>query len=82
MSSHFHDLQEKLASGEQPEIDDYAAEHPAEFFAVITEAFFEAPAKLKRDSPELYEQLRLFYRLDPARWGAGVPAATAKRRAG
>jgi Mlc titration factor MtfA (ptsG expression regulator) len=83
MSAHFKNLQEKLASGEQTEIDDYAAEHPAEFFAVVTEAFFESPAKLRRDSPELYEQLRLFYRLDPVKWGdAGQPAAAAGRPGG
>jgi Mlc titration factor MtfA (ptsG expression regulator) len=47
-------------------IDPYAAEHPAEFFAVMSEAFFTESAVLARDWPELYRQLALFYRQDPA----------------
>jgi Mlc titration factor MtfA (ptsG expression regulator) len=37
----------------------------AEFFAVATEAFFEKPAALRRDQPELYRLLVDFYKLDP-----------------
>jgi len=48
-------------------LDPYAAEHPAEFFAVVSEAFFEDPAETRRRYPEVYEQLKLFYRQDPAR---------------
>ena len=47
-------------------IDTYGAVSPAEFFAVVTEAFFEKPVQLKRHHPELYEQLRGFYHQDPA----------------
>jgi len=46
-------------------LDPYAAEAPAEFFAVISEAFFEAPNETRRRYPEVYEQLRRFYRQDP-----------------
>lgn len=46
-------------------IDPYGAENPAEFFAVISEAFFETPDLVKEDYPAAYEQLRLFYRQDP-----------------
>lgn len=50
-------------------IDPYAAENPAEFFAVISEAFFEIPLVVKLSFPAVYEQLALFYRQDPAqRW--------------
>ncbi len=48
-------------------IDPYGAESPAEFFAVASEHFFLAPEALQREAPELYGQLRLFYRQDPAR---------------
>ena len=44
----------------------YGAVSPAEFFAVATEFFFEKPIELKSVHPDLYEQLRLFYRRDPA----------------
>jgi len=47
-------------------LDPYAAEHPAEFFAVASEAFFEAPRELKRRYPDLYAQFVLFYKQDPA----------------
>jgi len=47
-------------------LDPYAAEHPAEFFAVISEAFFEDPREARRRYPAVYDQLRLFYRQDPA----------------
>lgn len=46
-------------------LDPYAAEHPAEFFAVASEAFFEAPRELRRRYPDLYAQFVLFYRQDP-----------------
>ncbi len=46
-------------------IDPYAAESPAEFFAVASEAFFETPELLAPAYPEVYEQLSRFYRQDP-----------------
>lgn len=49
-------------------IDAYGATSAAEFFAVVTEAFFEKGLQLKQQHPELYEQFRLYYRLDPAQW--------------
>jgi len=56
----------EVDSGEPTFIDPYAAEHPAEFFAVMSEAFFTESAVLARDWPELYAQLAMFYRQDPA----------------
>jgi Mlc titration factor MtfA (ptsG expression regulator) len=47
-------------------IDPYAAESAGEFFAVGSEAFFETPELLAPAYPAVYEQLRLFYRQDPA----------------
>jgi Mlc titration factor MtfA (ptsG expression regulator) len=47
-------------------LDPYAAEHPSEFFAVLSEAFFEDPAETRRRYPDFYDQLRQFYRQDPA----------------
>ncbi|WP_028238708.1 M90 family metallopeptidase [Stutzerimonas azotifigens] len=45
-------------------IDPYAAEDPAEFFAVTSEYFFSAPDLLHQAFPEVYRQLALFYRQD------------------
>lgn len=47
-------------------IDPYAAESAGEFFAVASEAFFETPELLLPAYPAVYEQLRQFYRQDPA----------------
>ncbi len=47
-------------------VDPYAAEHPAEFFAVMSEAFFTDSAVFARDWPELYRQFAAFYRQDTA----------------
>ena len=47
-------------------LDPYAAEHPSEFFAVASEAFFTDPAETRRRYPEVFEQLVQFYRQDPA----------------
>jgi MtfA peptidase len=48
-------------------LDPYAAEHPAEFFAVASEAFFTDPHGLIEEFPRLYDQFSRFYRQDPAR---------------
>lgn len=45
-------------------IDPYAAENPAEFFAVTSEYFFSAPDLLNHVYPLVYKQLSLFYRQD------------------
>jgi MtfA peptidase len=47
-------------------LDPYAATNRAEFFAVATETFFEEGGRMRASLPALYEQLRLFYRQDPA----------------
>ena len=44
----------------------YAATNESEFFAVVTERFFESPNSLKQNFPELYEELKSFYNIDTA----------------
>jgi hypothetical protein len=46
-------------------IDPYASASAGEFFAVASEAFFETPELLEPFYPNVYEQLKLFYRQDP-----------------
>ena len=46
-------------------LDPYASASPAEFFAVISEAFFEIPDVVTASFPAVYAQLVLFYRQDP-----------------
>lgn len=47
-------------------IDPYGAANPAEFFAVVTECFFDVPQELKARHPDLYDLLRLYYGQNPA----------------
>lgn len=61
----YQDFCRRVDAGEDDEIDPYAAESPAEFFAVLSEYFFEAPDVLRASYPAVYEQLRLYYRQDP-----------------
>jgi MtfA peptidase len=46
-------------------LDPYAATHPAEFFAVATEAFFVRPQPLAEAYPEAFRLLMMYYRQDP-----------------
>jgi MtfA peptidase len=62
----YADFRRRVESGRPTEIDPYAAEAPAEFFAVCSEAFFETPEAVKESYPEVYQQLSLFYKQDPA----------------
>lgn len=47
-------------------LDPYGAVNTGEFFAVVTEVFFDRPLELEEEKPELYTVLRDFYRQDPA----------------
>jgi Mlc titration factor MtfA (ptsG expression regulator) len=62
----FDDFRHRVDSGEDTAIDPYAAESPAEFFAVLTEVFFELPDVVRNAYPDVYQQLARFYRQDPA----------------
>lgn len=64
MSQSFEDFQSRLQFGNPAPIDSYAATSPAEFFAVLSEVFFERPELLNRYYPAIYQQFRDFYRQD------------------
>lgn len=49
----------------QSEINDYAGTNEAEFFAVVTEYFFEKPEKLEEHHPELYQLLQAAFHQNP-----------------
>ncbi len=61
----YQGLCDTLDSGEPVGIDPYAAENPAEFFAVLSETFFIDPRLVHRDFPAVYRHLKDFYRQDP-----------------
>jgi len=68
LSREYERLRERVDKGKKSVIDAYGASHPAEFFAVASEAFFEKPRQLSSKHPELYDELRKFYQVDPQEW--------------
>ena len=66
LGEEYQQLVDAVAHHRPTAIDAYGATNPAEFFAVVTESFFEKPIQLNRRHPELYDELRRFYRRDPA----------------
>ena len=62
----FSDVFESLQrSGGSDLVDEYALQDPAEFFASMSELFFELPGPLSEALPGMYAQLQAFYRQDP-----------------
>ena len=55
----------ELAEENTLAIDPYASESPCEFFAVLSENFFEMPESFHKDYPVLYQLFRRFFRMDP-----------------
>jgi Mlc titration factor MtfA (ptsG expression regulator) len=62
----YEDLNEQLERGEEPWLDPYAAEDPAEFFAVCAEMFFDVPRRFRSEYPDVYDQLKRYFKLDLA----------------
>ena len=66
MAAAFDDFCARADRDEALAIDPYAAESPAEFFAVLSEVFFAEPALLVDEYPDVYVQFAQFYRQDSA----------------
>lgn len=64
-STGFADLQFKCSHANSIAIDCYAASSPAEFFAVLSEVFFERPDVIQQHYASIYDLLREYYRQDP-----------------
>jgi Mlc titration factor MtfA (ptsG expression regulator) len=62
----YEDLVAQLESGVDPWLDPYAAEDPAEFFAVCSEMFFDVPDDLRAEYPDVYDQLARYFKQDLA----------------
>jgi len=60
-----HVVERERDWGKYKLLGSYAATNEAEFFAVVTERFFESPHSLKHHFPELYLELKKFYNIDP-----------------
>ena len=69
LSKEYESLQRKKRKRRRAVMSKYGATNPAEFFAVATETFFEKPKQMKKKHPELYDELRDYYNLNPLEWG-------------
>ncbi|MCA9421547.1 MAG: zinc-dependent peptidase, partial [Nitrospira sp.] len=47
------------------DINPYGLTNEAEFFAVVSEYFFENPVRMKKKHPELYSMLKQIFHQDP-----------------
>ena len=77
LSQEFQHLQLRLAQGHAGLIEPYAATDAAEFFAVVSELFFEKPAELAALHPALYGELCGYYGVNPLHWTASTAVAPA-----
>ncbi len=68
LGEEFARLRERASQGLPSLFSYYGATNPAEFFAVASEVFFEQAGRMVREHPELYRELRQFYRVDPLSW--------------
>jgi MtfA peptidase len=68
LSEEFDNLIKASEQHDKAVMDYYGATNPAEFFAVATEAFFEKPEQMSSKHPELYDELKLYYCVDPRQW--------------
>ena len=66
LGQEFAELSARLHAGRPSDIDAYGATNAPEFFAVVTEMFFEKSRALKQRHPALYAELAAFYQQDPA----------------
>ncbi|NWN91170.1 zinc-dependent peptidase [Marinobacter adhaerens] len=65
MTIAYDDLRHSLRHHRKSWLDPYGATKPAEFFAVLTETFYQQPLHLKEQQPAVYDLLSDFYRIDP-----------------
>ena len=68
LGAEFRQLQAAVSQEQATLFGDYGASDPAEFFAVISEVFFEQPKLMAYEHPALYRELAIFYGLDPLTW--------------
>jgi Mlc titration factor MtfA (ptsG expression regulator) len=68
LGGEYKHLRDKVTRHKRDVLDFYGATNPAEFFAVATETFFEKPRELEKEHPELFEELKKYYSLDPREW--------------
>ncbi len=65
LKKEYHKLVKNMEHGHPPAVDDYAATNIHEFFAVMTEAWFEQPELIRNSYPDVHKAFSAFYNLNP-----------------
>lgn len=73
MGDEYQNFLSDLENNQQTLLDAYGATNLAEFFAVVTECFFEQPRALEKKHPDLYRQLQNFYNQNTADYDPSQP---------
>ena len=66
MTAEYHRLILRTQHGRPTLLDPYGTVSEAEFFAVVTESFFEQPLAMREEHPQLYDLFRNFFHQNPA----------------
>lgn len=65
LGKEYKELKKRKKKFKKTTLDYYGATNPAEFFAVATETFFEKPEQMQKKHPQLFAELKKYYKLDP-----------------
>lgn len=68
LTSEFDNLQQMERTNQSSLFSYYGATNPAEFFAVVSEVFFEQTKMMSEQHPALFRQFKSFYRINPLSW--------------
>lgn len=68
LSAEFIELRRAIFTNDETLLRSYGATNPAEFFAVVTEHFFEQPQQMQERHPALFAELQQYYRVNPSEW--------------
>ena len=68
LSEGFAQLQGEVQRGEHGLFSHYGATNAAEFFAVVSEVFFEQALAMAAAHPAMYREFAQLYRIDPMSW--------------
>jgi Mlc titration factor MtfA (ptsG expression regulator) len=64
----YQGLRKKKRKFKKSVMNKYGATNPAEFFAVATESFYEKPEQMAKRHPELFNELKRYYGVNPEEW--------------
>lgn len=72
LSREFDHLRDQVERDHDSLLDAYGSQNPAEFFAIVSEVFFEQPGRLNTEHPFLCAELSRYYQVNPLRWFESV----------